>query len=134
MDRIDQVAKLMDDFLLKQNSLLILENADLDRDIIEHENTIMSLRQAAELHEEYADQLEVEHRIVVDQLNRLRLDYNELMHDFNRQVERNIRLERQIQRMQTGDDLFFHSDSDSDYEQVEIEDCRNVRRRLQFDL
>jgi len=133
-NKLALIAELMDKFMLKQNALLILENSDLDRDIVENENTIMSLRQASEIHEEYTDQVIAENTVLMEQLNRLRLDYNELMHDFNRQVERNIRLERQIQRLQTGDSLFFHTDSESDFEQEGLEDCRRVRRKLQFDL
>jgi len=133
--RISLVANLMDQHLIKQNKLLIDENYDLSRDILENENMIMSLRQERDINESYTDQLIAENAVLMDQINRMRLDHTELMHDFNRQVERNIRLERQVQRLLSGDALFFHSSDSSDHtdDEREVEHIRSVRRRLQFE-
>lgn len=130
-DKLATVAELMDQFLLEQNYKLILENCDQERDIIEQEQANLTLRQQLDDREEYSDQVVAENAVLMDQLNRLQRQYNELMRDFNRQVERNISMERRIRRLETGDDLFFGSDTDTD---EEVDEYRNVRRRLDFEL
>lgn len=134
-DKLATVASLMDQFLLEQNYKLILENSDQERDIVEQELANLTLRQRLDDREEYADRVDAENEILTAQLRQLREQYSELMRDFNRQVERNIRLETRLRRHLSGDDLFYASDESSDHTDtdLEIDEYRNVRRRLEFE-
>lgn len=125
-NKIGLVAECMDRFMLKQNALLIYENSDLKRDVVELDCNLMSKQQELEINQEYTEQLEVEHQLILDQLRALQREHSQLKQDYQCVIQRNIRLCRKLNRVYSGDDLFYHSSSDTETD----EEVRVVRRRL----